>query len=167
MHHLPQLGFSVSATTRQPRSNEKDGVDYYFISENEFKQHIHSNHFIEWEMVYKGKYYGTLQSEIQRLWNENKTPVLDIDVQGAIHVRQKFPDNSLAIFIEPPSVEELKKRLQSRGSETLESIETRLSKATYELTYKNQFDIIIVNDELEKACTQTKNIILGFINRKR
>lgn len=165
LNSFPQLGFSVSATTRRPRNNETDGVDYYFMEEDVFKDHIQSNNFIEWEMVYKGKYYGTLQTELQRLWSENKTPVLDIDVQGAIHVRQKFPGNSMAIFIEPPSIDELKKRLESRGSETLESIETRLNKATYELSFKQQFDVIIVNDDLEKACHQTEEVIFNFINR--
>ena len=126
-HHLLRnfprtLAFSVSAATRPARGKEKNGVDYYFMSGDEFHQKIQQNEFVEWEMVYEGKYYGTLKSELQRIWKENKTPLLDIDVKGAIHVQQQFPQSSLTIFIEPPSVEELKKRLQSRGTETEASL---------------------------------------------
>ena len=121
----PQLAFSVSATTRRPRDNEKDGADYYFISEEEFKEKIHHKEFLEWEMVYQGKYYGTLKSEIKRIWSEKKVPVLDIDVQGAIHVQQQYPVNTISVFIQAPSLEELRNRLQSRGSETEESIQAK------------------------------------------
>src|SRR5882762_11467567 len=116
------LAFSISAATRNPRSYEKDGVDYYFIGLENFKQKIQHNEFVEWEMVYEGKYYGTLKSELERIWNQNKIPLLDIDVKGAIHVQQQFPQTSLSLFIEPPSVQELQKRLQSRGTETAESL---------------------------------------------
>ena len=108
MQHFPQLAFSVSAATRQPRTNEKDGVDYHFIAVNEFQQKIQHNEFVEWEMVYEGKYYGTLKAELEKIWKENKIPVLDIDVKGAIHVQQQYPQTSLTLFIQPPSVEELK-----------------------------------------------------------
>src|SRR5205809_2362439 len=117
---IPQISFSVSAATRQPREFEKDKVDYYFISQQEFQQKIQHNEFVEWEMVYEGKYYGTLKSEIHRIWKEEKIPLLDVDVQGAVHVQQQHPEQSLSIFIEPPSVDELKKRLNSRGTETAE-----------------------------------------------
>ena len=127
----PQLTFSVSATTREPRGNEKDGVDYYFISEEEFKEKIHHKEFLEWEMVYEGKFYGTLKSEIERIWSENKVPVLDIDVQGAIHVQQQYPVNTISVFIQPPSAEELTARLQRRGSETEESLQARLNKSAF------------------------------------
>jgi guanylate kinase len=159
----PQLSFSVSAATRQPRSDEKNGVDYYFIKTDEFQEKINDNAFVEWEMVYEGKYYGTLKSELERIWNENKTPVLDIDVKGAIHVQQQFQDNSLAIFIDPPSLDVLKKRLESRKTETLESMQTRLNKATYEISFKHQFNKIIVNDDLQKACEETENVIKEFL----
>ena len=121
MQHFPQLAFSVSAATRQPRGIEKNGVDYHFMSADDFKQKIQHNEFVEWEMVYEGKYYGTLKAELERIWNEDKIPVLDIDVKGAIHVQQQFPATTLSLFIEPPSVAELKNRLLSRGTETPES----------------------------------------------
>ena len=158
-----QLTFSISAATRQRRQYEKDGVDYHFLSVEEFKDRIKNNSFVEWEMVYEGKYYGTLKSEIHRIWKEGKTPLLDIDVQGAVHVRQQHPDHTLSIFIEPPSVDELKKRLSTRGTETLESLDTRLNKATYELTFKDHFDKVIINDNLEKACTEAVGIVSGFL----
>ena len=164
MQHFSQLAFSVSAATRQARGMEKDGVDYHFISTEDFKQKIQHDEFVEWEMVYEGKYYGTLKAELQKIWEQNKIPVLDIDVKGAIHVRQQFPESSLSLFIEPPSVEELKKRLQSRGTETAESIAARVNKASYELSFKDHFNKIIVNDDLEKACAAAVEIVQEFIN---
>ncbi len=161
---IPLLSFSISASTRKPRSNETDGKDYYFISENEFHQKIHEHKFIEWEMVYEGKYYGTFKSELERIWNDNKIPLLDIDVKGAIHVHEQFNNNCLTIFIEPPSVDELKKRLQSRGTESLESLQTRLNKAIFELSFKHQFNKIVVNDNLEYACMETEKIVKEFLN---
>src|ERR1043165_440386 len=113
LHKYPQLDFSISAATREPRGKEKNAVDYYFVSVDEFQHKIHQNEFVEWEMVYEGKYYGTLKSELERIWNEGKVPMLDIDVKGAIHVQHQYPETSLSIFVEPPSVEELKKRLMS------------------------------------------------------
>lgn len=163
MQHFPQLAFSVSAATRQPRGIEKDGVDYHFISTEDFKQKIQHNEFIEWEMVYEGKYYGTLKTELDKIWSQDKIPVLDIDIKGAIHVQQQFPETSLSLFIEPPSVEELKKRLQSRGTETAESLAARVNKASYELSFKDHFNKIIVNDDLQKACVAAVNIVADFI----
>jgi guanylate kinase len=165
MQHFPQLAFSVSAATRQARGIEKDGVDYHFISTDDFKQKIQHNEFIEWEMVYEGKYYGTLKSELEKIWQQNKIPVLDIDVKGAIHVQQQFPQTSLSLFIEPPSVSELKKRLQSRGTETAESIAARVNKASYELSFKDHFNKVVVNDDLQKACIEAEMIVFGFINK--
>ncbi|RTL49318.1 MAG: guanylate kinase [Sphingobacteriales bacterium] len=159
----PKLAFSISATTRSPRSNEQDGKDYYFISINDFQEKIKANEFIEWEMVYEGKYYGTLHAEIERIWQEGKVPVLDIDVKGAIHVQQQYPNNTLSIFIEAPSLDELKKRLESRGTETPESIATRMSKASYEISFKHHFNIEIVNRELEQACLQAETAIRQFL----
>jgi guanylate kinase len=163
LKQFSQLGFSVSAATRKPRSDEKNGRDYYFISEKEFRKKIQNNEFVEWEMVYEGKYYGTLKSELQRIWEENKIPLLDIDVKGAIHVQKQFPKTSLSFFIEPPSMEELKKRLQSRGTETNESLQARINKATYEISFKNHFDKIIVNDNFEKACNQAVEYVNEFL----
>ena len=159
-----KLAFSISAATRQKREYEKDGVDYYFMSVDDFKEKIQHNAFIEWEMVYEGKYYGTLISEIHRIWKEGKVPLLDIDVQGAVHVQQEHREQTLSIFIEPPSVDELKKRLNSRGTETPESLDTRLNKATYELSFKDHFDKVIVNDDLEKACKEAVNIVSTFLS---
>ena len=158
-----KLAFSISAATRQKREYEKDGVDYYFMSVDDFKEKIQHNAFVEWEMVYEGKYYGTLKSEIHRIWKEGKVPLLDIDVQGAVHVQQEHREQSLSIFIEPPSVDELKKRLSSRGTETPESLVTRLNKATYELSFKDHFNKVIVNADLEKACKEAVDIISDFL----
>jgi guanylate kinase len=166
MQHFPQLAFSVSAATRQARGIEKDGVDYHFISTEDFKHKIQHNEFVEWEMVYEGKYYGTLKCELEKIWQQNKIPVLDIDVKGAIHVQQQFPDTSLSLFIEPPSVDELKNRLQGRGTETAESLAARVNKAAYELSFKEHFNKVIVNDDLQKACIEAEMIIFGFINKK-
>ena len=159
------LAFSISATTRKPRSNEVDNIDYYFITEDAFHKKIDSNAFIEWEMVYKGKYYGTFKDELERIWNENKIPLLDIDVKGALHVQNQFNSDCLTIFIEPPSVDELKNRLQSRGTESLESLQTRLNKAILELSFKHQFNKIVINDNLQRACIETENIINDFLSR--
>ena len=157
------LAFSISAATRPSRGVEKNGVDYYFISEEEFTNKIQHEEFIEWEMVYEGKYYGTLKSELQRIWNENKTPLLDIDVKGAIHVQQQYPENTLALFIEPPSIEELKKRLASRGTDDEDSLNARVNKASYELSFKHSFDHVIINTDLAKACAETEKLVYDFI----
>lgn len=163
LNKIPQLAFSVSATTRKPRSNETDGTDYYFITEEAFHKKIQDDDFIEWEMVYEGKFYGTFKSELERIWNEDRTPLLDIDVKGAIHVFEQFDDNCLTIFIEPPSIEELERRLQSRGTESLESLQTRLNKAMFELSFKHQFNKIIINDNLQQACLETEAAVKEFL----
>ncbi len=161
---FPQLAFSISAATREARSYEQDGRDYYFISLNDFKQKIQHNEFVEWEMVYEGKYYGTLKSELQRLWSSNQCPLLDIDVKGAIHVQQQYPDTSLTIFIEPPSVDELKRRLQSRGTETEQSLQARVNKASYEISFKEHFNKSIVNDDLQRACASAEKMVKEFLD---
>jgi guanylate kinase len=163
LNKYPQLAFSVSAATRPQRSYEKNGVDYYFISAEEFKQRIQHNEFVEWEMVYEGKYYGTLKSELDRIWRNHQIPMLDIDVKGAIHVQQQYPDTSLSIFVEPPSIEELRRRLESRGTETPETLQDRINKATYEISFRHHFNKIIVNDDLFKACRQTEEIVADFL----
>lgn len=164
LKEFPQLAFSISATTRPRRHGEQEGLDYYFVSTEDFRQKIQHNAFIEWEMVYEGKYYGTLKSEIDRIWHKGQTPVLDIDVKGAIHVQRQFPENCLSIFIEPPSIEELRRRLQSRGTESKESIEARVNKASYELSFKEHFDQIIVNKDLQEACGRAFGIIEKFLS---
>jgi guanylate kinase len=163
MQEFAVLAFSVSATTRSPRQNEKDGADYYFISADDFKTKIKQKEFAEWEMVYEGKYYGTLKSELKRIWDLNKVPVLDIDVKGALHVQQQYPENTLSIFIQPPSVDELKNRLLSRGTETEESLNARVNKAAYEIGFKEHFNKVIVNDILENACIEAKDILTEFL----
>jgi guanylate kinase len=161
---FPQLVFSVSDTTRKPRENEKDGRDYYFISEKDFEEKIHAKEFLEWEMVYEGKYYGTLKSEIEGIWSEKKIPILDIDVQGAIHVQQQYPVNTISIFVQAPSSKELRKRLQGRGSETEDSLEARINKSSYEMTFKNHFENVIINQDFEKACQEAESIVSAFLS---
>jgi guanylate kinase len=163
LNKYPLLSFSVSAATRAPRGKEQDGVDYYFMSVDEFRQKIQENAFVEWEMVYDGKYYGTLKSELERIWGNGKTPVLDIDVKGAIHVQQQFAGDCLSIFIEPPSVEELKRRLESRGTESPESLLTRVNKASYEISFNHHFTKTIVNADLATACGETEEVIKEFL----
>lgn len=165
LERFPQLSFSISATTRSPRENEVDGKDYYFISIDAFKQKIQSGEFVEWEMVYEGKYYGTLKTELIRLWKEKKCPLLDIDVKGAIHIQQQYPDSTLSIFIEPPSVRELARRLASRGTETEESLQTRINKAEYEMSFSHHFDHIVVNDDLQEACEEAEKLVSEFLNK--
>jgi guanylate kinase len=158
----PELGFSVSAATRAPRGTEVDGKDYHFMSVADFQQKIEANEFVEWEMVYEGKYYGTLRSELEKLWGQGKTPLLDIDVKGAIHVQRQFPATSLSLFIQPPSIEELKRRLQSRGTETEASLQARINKASYEISFKEHFNCIITNDVLAQACHEAEAAICNF-----
>jgi guanylate kinase len=164
MNHFPQLAFSISAATRQPRAHERDAVDYHFMSTEAFQEKIHEDAFMEWEMVYEGNYYGTLKSEMKRIWNNNQIPVLDIDVKGAIHIKDLYPKQILTIFIEPPSIEELKRRLESRGTETADSLQARVSKASYEISFKHSFQHVIVNDNLEKAIAEAITIVGDFIN---
>jgi len=163
LEQFPQLAFSVSAATRAPRGQEKDGVDYYFMSTQSFQHKIQENEFVEWEMVYEGKYYGTLKSELVRIWNNHQVPVLDIDVKGAIHVQQQYPGSSMSIFIDPPSIDELRRRLDSRGTETPESLQARVNKASFEISFKQHFNHIIVNDDLEKACRLASGLVSAFL----
>lgn len=163
LQKFPKLEFSVSATTRKPRKNEKDGKDYYFIDEKEFEKKIHGKEFLEWEMIYQGMYYGTLKSEMSRLWTSGKVPVLDLDVKGAIHVMQQYPVNTIAIFIQAPSSEELRRRLLNRGTETPESLQARLNKSSYEMTFRDKFQYTIVNDDLNKAFAEADKIVGDFL----
>jgi guanylate kinase len=164
LEKYPQwLDFSVSAATRQPRAHEKNGLDYYFLSLDEFQQKIQHGEFAEWEMVYEGKYYGTLRSELRRIWDRGRVPLLDIEVKGAIHIQELYRGSTLSLFIEPPSVDELRRRLEVRGTESPESLQARVNKAAYEISFKHHFDRIIVNADLEKACGQAEEAILAFI----
>jgi guanylate kinase len=163
MKRFPQLSFSISAATRKPRAHETDGKDYYFMSVEAFQQKIQEDAFVEWEMVYEGNYYGTLKSEMQRIWNNQQVPVLDIDVKGAIHVQDIYPKQTLSVFIEPPSVEELRRRLESRGTETADSLEARVNKASYEISFKHSFQHVILNDDLDRAIAEAISIVGNFI----
>jgi guanylate kinase len=165
LQHFPQLAFSVSAATRPQRPDEINGVDYYFMSLEEFQHKIQNQEFIEWEMVYEGRYYGTLKLELQRLRNNNKIPILDIDVKGAIHVQEQYPGQSLSIFVQPPSIEELKRRLEFRNTESPEALQDRLSKASYEISFRHHFNNIIVNDNLQNACEEARHIVSNFLSR--
>ena len=166
LEEIPELlSFSVSATTRKMRAGERDGVDYVFLNEDEFKYKIEHNEFIEWEMVYPGLYYGTTVDEIKRIWRDGKTPLLDIDVKGAINVKKQFGENVLTIFIDPPSIEVLRERLTKRGTDSSKHIQTRINKATEEIGYKNNFDTIILNDDLKKATKDTISAVLNFISK--
>jgi guanylate kinase len=161
--HLPQLKFSISACTRQPRAGEVEGKDYYFISVDAFEQHISQNDFVEWEMVYAGKYYGTLKSEMERIWQGNQCPLIDIDVMGALNVKQQYGTQALALFIQAPSIEILEQRLKQRGTETPESLQERVNKASHELTYADQFDAVVVNDVLEVAVEEVLQKVRTFM----
>lgn len=158
-----ELSFSVSATTRKIRGNEQEGVDYHFINEEVFKKLIENKSFVEWEMVYPGLYYGTTVQEMKRIWDEGKVPVLDIDVKGAINVKNQFGSKVLAIFIEPPSLEVLKERLHKRGTDSPENMLIRINKATEELQYKGQFDQVVLNDEIERAAAEVIALVRQFI----
>lgn len=160
------LAFSVSATTRKPRGREVDGRDYHFMPPAQFKGLIASHAFLEWEMVYEGKYYGTLMSEIERIWESGKAPLLDIDVKGAIRVMGSHRHLCLSIFIQPPSLEELARRLRHRGTETEEAIQMRLGKADFELSHADKFDHIIVNDHLADACAAADAVISQFLGEE-
>lgn len=163
--NYPQLAFSVSATTRAPRGAEQDGVDYHFISPAAFERHIYQNDFLEYEMVYEGLYYGTLKSELDRIWALGKTPVLDIDVKGAIAIQKQLGEKSLSIFILPPSIEVLKERLEKRNTESPEKVQMRLDKAAYEISFSNQFNAVVKNEDLETACNETASLIQDFISK--
>lgn len=157
------MQFSVSATNRSPRPGEVDGVSYNFLTTETFKEKIAENAFVEWEEVYPGRYYGTLKSEIERTCKAGHNVILDIDVKGALNVKKIFGDKALTLFIQPPSVDELKKRLEARGTETTDSLNQRLSKAEYELSFAPQFDRTVVNDDLHTAITDTEAVIKDFL----
>ena len=160
------LAFSVSVTSRKPRGNEKEGRDYYFISIEEFKDHIRQKNFLEWEEVYRDNFYGTLHSEVDRLWEMGKNVIFDIDVVGGLRIKKKYPERTLAIFVQPPSVEELKIRLKKRKTESDEKINMRIAKASIEMATAPQFDHIIVNDQLDNAIREAEELISNFISEE-
>ena len=167
VHHLlkeiPNLSFSVSACSREERSKEIDGKDYYFLDVDGFKKKIEENAFVEWEEVYENQYYGTLKSEIERIWSKGKSVIFDIDVVGGINIKKQYPKECLSIFIMPPSVDVLRERLSSRDSESEEMIEKRLNKSEEEISRNQEFDSVILNDDFEIACKEAKQIITNFI----
>ena len=160
---FPGLEFSVSACSRPKRGKETEGEDYYFITADQFRDKISSDEFIEWQEVYPGSYYGTLKSEIERIWSEGKTPIFDVDVSGGINLKKYLGNTALAIFIQPPSLQELENRLRRRGTENEENLLTRLNKVEKELTFAVQFDRIIVNDELSSASNKATELVKGFL----
>jgi guanylate kinase len=159
------LSFSVSATTRPLRGNEKNGVDYFFLSVPEFRKRIEKDEFAEWEEVYKNLFYGTLKSELERIWANGKYVLFDVDVQGAINLKREFGTDAIAIFIMPPSVEELENRLVKRGTDSPDKIKIRVEKAKQELELANQFDLVIVNHQLDKAKEEAYKIVASFLGR--
>lgn len=157
------LGFAVSATTRPPRGNERDGVNYYFLSEEEFRDRIAEGGFVEFEEVYPGRLYGTLRSEIDRITSQGHNIILDLDVNGALRVKQLYGNQAMTVFIEPPTIDELRRRLEFRGTETQDVIDVRVDRAQYEISRAPEFDRRVVNDRLDQAINETHNLITSFI----
>ncbi|MEI8202612.1 MAG: guanylate kinase [Bacteroidota bacterium] len=160
------LAFSVSACTREPRKDEINGKDYYFISKEEFLEKIAKGEFLEWQEVYKDVFYGTLLSEINKIWAAGKHVIFDVDVRGGLNIKKKFPDRTLALFVMPPSVEALAERISNRKTETPESIKKRIAKATYELEFAENFDYILLNDDLEIAKIEAYSVVADFLNEE-
>ncbi|MEZ5040838.1 MAG: guanylate kinase [Saprospiraceae bacterium] len=161
----PALDFSISATTRARRHYEKEGVDYYFISIATFNSLIEENAFVEWEEVYEGQFYGTLRKELERLWSLGKSIIFDIDVKGALNLKRQFQEDALTIFIKTPSPEILFDRLRKRQTEDMKSLQKRIDKATHELTFEQDFDKVLINDDLKVALREAEQIVEGFINQ--
>lgn len=171
VHHLlktfpDKLAFSISATTRQARGNEQHEKDYYFVTKDEFLHKVAKHEFAEFEEVYSGTFYGTLKSEIQTIWDEGKTVIFDLDVEGGLRLKKKYDADALAIFVEPPSLEVLIERLNKRGTDSAEKIKERINKAEKELSYASKFDVILENNKLDDACSKAEEIILNFMNNK-
>lgn len=158
------LNFSISATSREQRSDEVDGVNYYFLTPGEFKQKIGEDAFVEWEEVYPNQYYGTLKSELERIWAQNQHVIFDVDVEGGIKIKRIYPDQSLAVFVKPPSVKALEERLLSRETESEEALKRRLAKAEKELKYQDHFDLLLINDDLQQAKQEAVEIAEKFLN---
>jgi guanylate kinase len=171
VHHLldqEKLGlqFSISATSRPRRGQEIDGKDYYFISKEKFQEHIKNKDFLEWEEVYTDNFYGTLISEVNRIWQNGKAAIFDIDVVGGLRIKEKFPENTLAVFVQPPSIEVMESRLRNRKTDSEEKIKERLAKASKELEFSKKFDYVLVNDNLESAKREAEKIVSDFIKNE-
>ena len=162
-HPELQLYFSISCTSRAPRGEEKDGVEYFFLTPDAFKKKIANNEFLEYEEVYENRFYGTLKAQVERQREAGQNIVFDVDVKGGVNIKKHYGDEALSLFIQPPSVDELRKRLEHRGTDTPEAIEQRLAKAGYEMTFAPQFDHVIVNDDLEKAKQETLRVVSDFL----
>ena len=163
---MPELGFSVSATTRKPRPHEEHGREYYFLDIEDFESKIVNNEFLEYEEVYDGIFYGTLNSEVERLWAMNKTVIFDVDVVGGVHIKETFGPNAKAIFLRPPSIEILMDRLRKRSTEVEHQLQMRIQKAQYELQFEDQYDVVLVNDKLEETLIKAEKIVKEFIQQK-
>jgi len=164
LENQPVLEFSISATSRAPRKSEKHGVDYYFMTADEFRQRIDNNEFVEWEEVYKNTYYGTLRSEIKRIWDKGRHIIFDVDVKGGLSLKEEFGVKAISFFIKPPGIQELRQRLIKRGTDYPSEIEMRINKATEEMGEAYNFDKVIINDDLDKACMEALEICKGFLN---
>ncbi len=163
LQKYPNLGFSISACTRARRGHEQDGLDYYFLTPSDFRKKIDDQAFVEWEQVYSGMYYGTLKSEVERLWNLSKHVLFDVDVKGGINLKNYFGEKALSIFVKVPSLSLLEQRLRKRGTESEEKIQQRLSKAAYELTYEGRFDVTLLNADLEETLAKAEKLIEAFL----
>jgi guanylate kinase len=163
LNKIAGLSFSVSACSRTKRENETDGIDYHFLAVEEFQKKIKKGDFLEWEEVYKNQYYGTLKSETERIWEKGETVIFDVDVLGGLNIKKQYTSECLAIFIMPPSLETLEERLQSRGSESADSLHKRISKAKGEIARSGEFDKVILNDNFDIACEKTMQVIRNFI----
>jgi guanylate kinase len=159
------LEFSISACSREKRQGEVDGKDYYFLSVDEFRKKIAQGDFLEWEEVYPGSYYGTLKSEIERIWDMGKHVIFDVDVIGGLNIKYAYPDQALTVFVQPPTIDELKNRLVNRCTESEENIQKRIAKAAYELSFASKFDLVIVNDDLQKAIEEAKKLVDDFLKK--
>ena len=163
LQRFPQFEFSISATSRQPRGKEQHGIDYYFLSTEEFRQRVERDEFVEWEEVYAGTCYGTLKSEVERIWAKGNVIVFDVDVMGGINLKRLFGEDACSIFIMPPSIEELERRLRGRGTDSEEVIQKRIGKAEFELSKSPEFDYTVVNDVLADAVNEATDIINNFL----
>lgn len=170
VHHLLKqnigLEFSVSACSRDPRPGETDGSDYHFLGIDKFKENIANNEFVEWEEVYTNNFYGTLKAEMERIWSEGKVVIFDVDVIGGLNLKKQFQDDAFALFVQPPSYEELEKRLRGRSTETEEKINQRMEKARKELAFASEFDTVVINDNLEEACNKAKGLVTDFLTQQ-
>lgn len=164
-HPELKLAFSISCTSREPRGKEQHGVEYFFLSPDEFRTRIEAGEFLEYEEVYTNRFYGTLTSQVEKQLNEGQNVVLDVDVKGGFNIKKHYQDKALSVFIQPPSIDELKKRLVSRGTDSPEVIEDRLAKAEFELSFAPQYDVVIVNDDIEIATKKAFDVIKSFINQ--